>query len=137
MIKRKYRYNFNCYTVTQVNRSTCGDNLHASSQVTFKNLYVNCACTCLLVNVRASLVAQMIKNLSAVWETWVRSLGQGLIPGSRRFPWEGNGNPLQFSCLENPMNRGAWRAVVHGISKKQTWLSKHACTHRKCALGIY
>ena len=38
----------------------------------------------------------------------------GLIPGSGRFPGEGNGNPLQYSCLENSMNRGAWRAAVHG-----------------------
>ena len=37
-----------------------------------------------------------------------------LIPGSGRSPGEGNGNPLQYSCLENPMDRGAWRATVHG-----------------------
>ena len=40
-----------------------------------------------------------------------------LIPGSRRSPGEGNGNPLQYSCLENPMDRGAWRATVHGIAR--------------------
>ena len=39
----------------------------------------------------------------------------GLIPGSGRSPGEGNGNPLQYSCLENPMDRGAWQATVHGI----------------------
>ena len=44
----------------------------------------------------------------------------GSIPGSGRYPREGNGNPLQYSCLENPMNRGAWRATVHGIEKSQT-----------------
>ena len=38
----------------------------------------------------------------------------GLISGSERFPGEGNGNPLQYSCLENPMDRGAWRATVRG-----------------------
>ena len=38
-----------------------------------------------------------------------------LISGSGRSPGEGNGNPLQYSCLENPMNRGAWRATVHGV----------------------
>ena len=42
-----------------------------------------------------------------------------LIPGSRRSPGEGNGNPLQYSYLENPMNRGAWRAIVHGVEKSQ------------------
>ena len=45
------------------------------------------------------------------------------IPGSGRPPGEGNGNPLQYSCLENPMDRGAWWAKVHGVSKSQTQLS--------------
>ena len=40
---------------------------------------------------------------------------QGLIPGSGTFPGEGNGNPLQYSCLQNSMNRGAWRAIVGGL----------------------
>ena len=47
----------------------------------------------------------------------------GSIPGLGRSPGEGNGNPLQFSCLGNPMNRGAWQATVHGVLKSQTWLS--------------
>ena len=42
----------------------------------------------------------------------------GLIPGSGRSPGEGNGNPLQYSCLGNPINRGAWRATVHGVAKE-------------------
>ena len=42
----------------------------------------------------------------------------GLIPGSGRTPREGNGNPLQYSCLGNPMERGAWRAIVHGVAKE-------------------
>ena len=41
----------------------------------------------------------------------------GLVPGSGRSPGEGNGNPLQYSCLENPMDRGAWQAPVHGVAK--------------------
>ena len=41
----------------------------------------------------------------------------GLIPGSGRFPGEGNGNPLQYSCLENPMDRGTWWATVHGVAE--------------------
>ena len=44
----------------------------------------------------------------------------GSIPGSGRCPGEGNGNPLQYSCLENPMDRGAWRATVLGVTKSQT-----------------
>ena len=44
----------------------------------------------------------------------------GSIPGLGRSPGEGNGNPLQYSCLENPMDRGAWSATVHGVTKSQT-----------------
>ena len=51
----------------------------------------------------------------------------GLIPGSKD-PGEGNGNPLQFSCLENPMEGGAWQATVHGVAKSQTRLSDFTFT---------
>ena len=44
----------------------------------------------------------------------------GSIPGLGRSPGEGNGNPLEYSCLENSMDRGAWRATVHGITKSRT-----------------
>ena len=47
----------------------------------------------------------------------------GSIPGLGRSPGEGNGNPLQYSCLENAMDRGAWQAAVHGVAKSQTRLS--------------
>ena len=56
----------------------------------------------------------------------VRDLG--LIPGLGRFPGEGNGNPLQYSCLENPMGGGAWWATVHGVTKSQTRLSDFTFT---------
>ena len=56
------------------------------------------------------------------------------IPGSRRSPGVGNGNPLQYSCLENPMDRGVWQATVYGVAKNGTQLSMHvgtrARTHR-------
>ena len=58
----------------------------------------------------ALLVTQMGNNLPAMQETQVRSLVWGRSPG------EGNGNPLQYSCLENPMSRGSWQAVVHGVT---------------------
>ena len=45
-----------------------------------------------------------------------------LIPGSERSPGGGHGNPLQYSCLENPVDRGAWRATVHGVTKSRTQL---------------
>ena len=56
----------------------------------------------------------MVKNPSA------NAREMGLIPGSGRSPGEGNGNPLQYSCLENPTDRGAQRATVHGVTKSQT-----------------
>ena len=45
---------------------------------------------------------------------------RGSVPGSGRSPRGGNGNPLQYSCLENTMDRGAWRARVHGVTERQT-----------------
>ena len=50
----------------------------------------------------------------------------GSIPGSRRSPREGHGNPLQYSCLDNPMDRIAWRAIVHGVAK--SWTLKQLLT---------
>ena len=47
----------------------------------------------------------------------------GSIPRSGRSPGEGNGNPLQYNCLENPMDRGAWQATIHGVAKSRTQLS--------------
>ena len=59
----------------------------------------------------------MVKNLSAN----VGDTGDlGSIPGSGRSPGVGNGNPFQYSCLGTSMERGAWRATVHGVSKSQT-----------------
>ena len=64
---------------------------------------------------------------SGVKNPCARAGEAGLIPGSGRPPGEGNGNPpqypLQYSCLENPMDRGVWRAPVHGVSKSWTQLS--------------
>ena len=53
----------------------------------------------------------------------------GSIPGSGRSPGEGNGNPLQYSCLENPMDGGAWWATVHGVAKSRTRLSDFTSLH--------
>ena len=64
-------------------------------------------------------MAQMINNLPAV------AGDVGLIPGSGRSLGEGNGNSLQYSCLENSMDRGTWRVTVHGVSESDTteWLT--------------
>ena len=75
----------------------------------------------------ASKVSLMVKNPLANAGDVIE---EGSIPGSRRFPGGGHSNPLQYSCLENPMDRGAWQATVHGITKSQTWLkqlSMHTC----------
>ena len=55
----------------------------------------------------------------------------GSIPGPGRSPGEGNSNPLQCSCLENPMDRGASWAIVHGVAKSQTWLSDFTSLHKR------
>ena len=49
----------------------------------------------------------------------------GLIPGLRRSLGEGNGSPFQYSCLQNPMDRGAWRVIVHGVIKSRTGLNDY------------
>ena len=59
----------------------------------------------------------MVKNLHVKAED-ARDVGS--IPGSGRSPREGDGNPLQYSCLENPMDRGAWKAMVHRVAKSWT-----------------
>ena len=63
---------------------------------------------CYLINPGGS----MVKNLSA------NAGDRGSIPASGRPPREGNGNPLQYSCLGNPVNRGTWRAIVYGVAKE-------------------
>ena len=72
--------------------------------------------------IRASQVAQWWRihlPMQVAQESWVRSLGQEILC---------KGNPLQYSCLENSMYRGAWQATVHWVAKNQTWLSTHAHT---------
>ena len=61
----------------------------------------------------------------------------GSMPGLGRSPGEGNGNPLQYSCLENPMDRGAWQATVHRVAKSQTQLSDFTSLHFIVHWGYY
>ena len=63
------------------------------------------------------LVAQTVKKPPAVQETWVWFLGR------EDFPGEGHDYPLQYTCLDNPMDRGVWQATIHGVSKSRTQLS--------------
>ena len=77
-----------------------------------------------LPSIWASLVAQLAKNLPA------NAGDAGSIPGLGRPPGEGNGNPLQYSCLENSMDRGAWQARVHRVERVRHDLScMHTHTH--------
>ena len=82
----------------------------------------------------AFLVGQMVKSLPAIQETWVQYLGW------EDPPREGNGDPLQYSCLESSMDRGAWQATVHGVIKSQTQLRythTHTHTHRRGRNSLY
>ena len=67
---------------------------------------------------RASLVAQIVKN-----ESTYNAGDQGSVPGLGRSPGEGNGYMLQYPCLGNPTDRGAWRVTVHGVPNSWTGLS--------------
>ena len=79
---------------------------------------------------RTSLVAQMVKASGY-------NVGDlGSIPGSGRSPGEGNGNPLWYSCLENPMNGGAWWAAVHGVAKSRTRLSNFTSLEGKLRIRV-
>ena len=68
----------------------------------------------------------MVKNPPA------NAVNAGLIPGSRSSPGEGNGSPLQYSCLENPIDRGAWQAIVHGVARVG-----HNLVSKPAPIGIF
>ena len=74
------------------------------------------SCCCLVAKSCPNLWQPL--GLSSVGKEYACNTGNlGLIPGSGRSPGEGNGNPLQYSCLENPMDRGAWQSTVHGVAR--------------------
>ena len=75
-------------------------------------------------------MAQTVENLLAMRESQARSLGGGRSPG------EGNGHTLQYSCLENSMDRGPWQAAVYGIAKSQAYLSDFYFPLWKYTFGV-
>ena len=96
--------------------------------------HVCCLCEILAawsLNIWASQVARVVKTLPAKAGD-IRDLGS--LPGWGRSPRGGHGNPFQYSCLENPLDKGAWWATVYSVTKSQTGLSDLACIH---VLNIY
>ena len=87
----------------------------------------------LLMSPRASQVALVVKNPPA---NAGDKRDTGSIPGFGRCPGEGHGNPLQYSCLENPMDRGAWRATAHRIKKSWTRLKQLSMCTSFCRKNI-
>ena len=81
---------------------------------------------------KASQVVLVVKNLPANAED---TRDAGLAPGSERSPGGGIDNPLQYSCLKNPVNRGAWQALVYRITKSQVTNSKHTLSY-KCTYSL-
>ena len=76
----------------------------------------------------------MVKNLSG--NAGDTEMDPGWIPGSGRSPGEGNGNPLQYSCLENSTGRGPWWATVHGVDKRlRTHITHKGAVHQGLDLG--
>ena len=75
------------------------------------------------IPILSDLFLLLVTHTSDGKESACNAGGPGSIPGLGKCPGEGNGNPLRYSCLKNSMDRGAWRATVHGVAKNQTWLS--------------
>ena len=92
------------------------------------NISEVCLYIYIYIYIYTSQVALVVNNLPASAGI-IRDTGS--VRRSGRSPGGGHGNPLQYSCLENPMDRGAWWATVHGVAKSWTWLkqlSTHTCT---------
>ena len=104
----------------------CSDGMLWSME--YKHKFQECMCYLAWSQaiLRASQLAQWVKNLPAMQEM---QENVGSMPGLGRSPGGGHGNPLQYSCLENPMDRGAWQAAVHRVAQswtRQKLLSTHA-----------
>ena len=94
------------------------DNAHVF--VIWTMLMFLCVCVCVCVCMYSAMIQRDFPDGSDGKESTCNASDPGLIPGWERSPGEGNGNPLQYSCLENPMNTGAWRATVCGVAESDT-----------------
>ena len=101
-------------------KSTIHGSLH---KVPYKGIYIS------FTHNWVSLVTQMVKQQQQQQKKPTCNAGDpDLIPGLGRSPGEGNGYPLQYSCLKSPIDRGAWWTTMHGIAKSLTWLRNEAHT---------
>ena len=97
--------------------------LHVSPLLTVSSLPLSlCPCYLIYPYVHVTMLWGLPWQLSSK-ESACDAGDAGLIPGWGRSPGGGHGNPLQYSCLENPMDGGAWRATVHGVTKSRTRFS--------------
>ena len=93
---------------------------------------------CLLHNIIISCITSIWLSLQRKWslelKQLIKCIVQYIINDCNSVTLEGNGNPLQYSCLKNPMDGGAWWAAVHGVAKSRTWLSGFTFTFHFHAL---
>ena len=105
------------YIFKQVNAHRIGLCVTCSGKVTNRNVPQTLMCWFIFIKCFLGFpVGSVVKNPPA------NTGDMDSIPGSERSPGEGNDNPLQYSCLGKPMDRGTWWATVHGVTKNQTWL---------------
>ena len=103
--------------------------------IQFHSFYAGVTFYCVCIHIYIYVLVRgfpghsVVKNLSPTQATQ----DVGSIPGSGRSPGIGNGNPLQYYCLENPMDKAAWWATIHGTAKSQTQLS--TCTTQDPAIA--
>ena len=112
---------------------------HTLSLMSLKSIKLHCANS--LVNWNC-LFWQLSSYVAVVKNLLVSTGGAkdvDLIPGLGRYPGEGTGNPLQYSCLENPMDSKAWQATVCGVAKSRTWLNNYVSTQipSSTTAGLY
>ena len=100
--------------------------LHTNTLLVFKNSAQFWSC---LPEIESDSTEKGLLSGSAIKNLPANAEDTGLISGSGWSTGEGNGYPLQYSCLENSMDRGAWKVTVHGIAKSQTRLGTHIHTH--------
>ena len=125
--KRRYTFMYNWFTLQYSRHEQSVVNYTPVKLIVIKNLFLyRDHCPYFLKsskNIASVFCILGFSGDSAVQNLPTNAGDVGLIPGSGRSPGEGNGNPLQYSCLENPMDRGAWWAILHGVRESQTQLS--------------